>query len=68
MKTFILLFVWFVVELVLWITTVVLVVTHNPDEPDYIKSRNNKYLTYVKTIAYIISILFSMGVGYLLNF
>jgi methyl coenzyme M reductase subunit C-like uncharacterized protein (methanogenesis marker protein 7) len=67
MKILILLFIWFVVEFILWVVTVKLVVTVDKYDTDVIKSRNNKYLGYIKTIGYTIAVLFSMAIGYLLN-
>ena len=67
MKTFILLFIWFIVEFILWVTTVILVATKEKNENSIITARNEKYLRYLKTIAYITAVLFSMAIGYILK-
>ncbi len=67
MKNLALLFIWFVVEFILWVVTVKLVVTADKYDTEFIKNRNNKYLGHIKTVAYAIAVLFSMAIGYLLK-
>ena len=67
MKIPVLLFIWFVVEFILWVVTVKLIVTADKYDTEVVKSRNNKYLGHIKTIAYAIAVLFSMAIGYILK-
>jgi hypothetical protein len=62
-----LIFIWIIVIVILWIVTVFLVVTKNSTDTEEIKKRNAKYLNYIKSISYIIAILFSLAIGYLLK-
>ena len=67
MRTFVLTFIWFIVEFILWIAVVLLVVTKDQNESIEVTNRNEKYLKYLKSIFYVIAILFSMAIGYFLN-
>lgn len=67
MKTVILLFIWVVVVALFWVSTVILVVRNDPTDTRRTIERNAKYLVYVKTITYILAVLFSLGIGYLLK-
>ncbi len=67
MRTFVLSFIWFVVEFILWIVVILLVVTKDEYESIEVTKRNEKYLKILKSIFYVIAILFSMAIGYFLN-
>ena len=67
MNTILLLFVWVVAVVILWISTVALVFTNNPDDTEQIKARNAKYLVNVLIFTYILAVVISLAIGYLLK-